>query len=145
MDKLNEIFIPLLADSVDSCLTVVVGTKLDLVSSEGRQVKESEGRELAEQQLAFYLERAQKTNPNSYLKDIDGKKLYFETSAKDNIKINELFEKIQSIVLPQLQKLAPTKEGRAKSIRLDDPIPSKGKGGHGQGRGSGRCCGGGGD
>lgn len=142
LDKLNEIFIPLLADSVQSCLTVVVGTKLDLVASEGQQVKSSEGQQLAEQQLAFHLERAQQTNPDSYLKDIDGRKLYFETSAKDDVGISELFEKIQGIVIPQLQKVAPptaTKEGRAKSIKLDEPLPRKDKSAP---RGnSGRCCG----
>ena len=144
LDKLNEIFIPLLADSVDSCLTVVVGTKLDMVESVGRQVKSSEGQELAEQQLAYHLEQAQKTNPGSYLKNIDGRKLYFETSAKEGKGVTELFEKIQSIILPQLEKVAPpnVKEGRGKSIRLDDPVPSKNKAApHGN---SGRCCGGGG-
>ena len=59
MNKLNEIFIPLLADSVESCLTIVVGTKLDLVESEGHQVKDSEGQELAVEQLASHLEGAQ--------------------------------------------------------------------------------------
>lgn len=142
LDKLNEIFIPLLADSVQSCLTVVVGTKLDLVESEGRQVKTSEGQELAVRQLAYHLEQAQKTNPDSFLKHIDGKQLYFETSAKDDVGITELFEKIQSIIIPQLQKVAPaaaTKEGRAKSIKLDEPLPRKEKVAR---RGnSGRCCG----
>lgn len=146
LNKLNEIFIPLLADSVESCLTVVVGTKLDLVESEGRQVKASEGQELAAEQLAFHLERAQRSNPDSYLKDIDGTKLYFETSSLTGKGVDELFEKIQSIILPQLQKVAPptSKEGRGKSIRLDDPVPTKGKGSPGQGS-SGRCCGGGAD
>ena len=128
---------------MDSCLTIVVGTKVDLVES--RQVKTSEGQALAEQQLAFHLERALKTNPDSYLKDIDGKKLYIETSAKSGEGVNELFEKIQSILIPQLEKVAPptAKGGRGKSIRLDDPIPSKSKAAAHQGS-SGRCCGGGG-
>ena len=145
LDKLNEIFIPLLADSVQSCLTVVVGTKLDLVSSEGRQVKSSEGEALAEQQLAYHVEQAKKANPHTYLKDLDGKKLYFETSAKDGVGIDELFEKIQSIIIPQLEKVAPqtSKEGRAKSIRLDEPVPSKSKAAATRSGGSGRCCSGG--
>lgn len=143
LNKLNEIFIPLLADSVESCLTVVVGTKLDMVESKGRQVKASEGQELAAEQLAFHLERAQRNNPDSYLKDIDGTKLYFETSSKTGEGVTELFERIQSIILPQLQKVAPPsthKEARGKSIRLDDLVPSKGKGSS-SGGSSGRCCG----
>ena len=50
LGKLQEVFIPLLEDSVDTCLTVVVGTKLDLVPVEGRQVKTTEGQQLAEVQ-----------------------------------------------------------------------------------------------
>ena len=92
LNKLNEIFIPLLADSVKSCLTIVVGTKLDLVESEGRQVKASEGQELAAEQLAFHLEQAQRSNPDSYLKDIDGTKLYFETSSLTGEGVTELFQ-----------------------------------------------------
>lgn len=37
LDKLKELFIPLLEDSAGSCLTVVVGTKVDL-AKDGRQV-----------------------------------------------------------------------------------------------------------
>ena len=123
---------------------MVVGTKVDLVASKGRQVKTSEGEDLAERQLAYHLEQAKKTNPHSYLKDLDSKKLYFETSAKDGVGIEELFEKIQSIVIPQLEKVAPptSKERRAKSIRLDEPVPCKNKAGAAtHSRGSGRCCG----
>ena len=36
--KLKEVFIPLLHDSVESCMTVVVGTKLDLASGSDREV-----------------------------------------------------------------------------------------------------------
>ena len=36
--KLREVFIPLLHDSVESCLTVVVGTKLDCATGSDRQV-----------------------------------------------------------------------------------------------------------
>ena len=36
--KLKEVFIPLLHDSVESCLTVVVGTKLDCATGSDRQV-----------------------------------------------------------------------------------------------------------
>ena len=80
LQKLNEVFIPLLEDSVDSCLTVVVGTKLDLVASRGRQVKSSEGRELAEQELQRQIDRAVRTNPNSYLKNVQVSFLPFNHS-----------------------------------------------------------------
>ena len=141
LQKLQEVFIPLLEDSVDSCLAVVVGTKLDLVSTKGRQVKSSEGRELAESQHDILLERALKTNPDSYLKNVQGRKLYFETSAKSGEGVTELFDCIQSIILPQLEKASSashkaTGKGRnpqERSIRLDanDSVgqPSK-------------CCGG---
>lgn len=128
LEKLREVFIPLLEDSVDRCLPVVVGTKLDLVPEKGRQVKTSEGQELAEAELHTLLERALKTNPNSYLKNVDGRKLYFETSSKSGEGVTELFDRIQSIVLPQLHKAAAgsgarTTGKRAKpqerSIRLD--------------------------
>ena len=38
VSKLQEVFIPLLHDSVESCLTVVVGTKLDQATGPDRQV-----------------------------------------------------------------------------------------------------------
>ena len=129
LEKLQEVFIPLLEDSVDRCLPVVVGTKLDLVPERGRQVKTSEGQELAETELHTLLERALKINPNSYLKTVQGKKLYFETSAKSGEGVTELFEHIQSVILPQLEKTnsgarqgrTASKRGKAqeRSIRLD--------------------------
>ena len=114
LDKLQEVFIPLLEDSVDRCLPVVVGTKLDLVPERGRQVKTSEGQELAEAELQSLLERALKINPNSYLKKVQGKKLYFETSSKSGEGVTELFDHIQSIILPQLEKAAAGSGGAKK-------------------------------
>ena len=38
ISKLREVFIPLLHDSVESCLTVVVGTKVDRATGADRQV-----------------------------------------------------------------------------------------------------------
>ena len=38
VSRLKEVFIPLLHDSVESCLTVVVGTKLDCATGPDRQV-----------------------------------------------------------------------------------------------------------
>ena len=105
-DKLREIFIPLLQDSVDNCLTVVVGTKQDLVESksEDRQVRSSQGIELAQQQHQFQLQRALKHNPNTFLKDIDPSKLYYETSSKTGKGVDKLFEDIQCMLLNDLEK-----------------------------------------
>ena len=126
LEKLQEVFIPLLEDAVDTCLTVVVGTKLDLVPVEGRQVKTTEGQELAEEQHRKQVEHTLKFNPNSYLKNVQGKKLYFETSAKSGRGVTELFDHIQRILLPQLEKASgihPKKNvGKGdRLIRLDGP------------------------
>ena len=134
LEKLQEVFIPLLEDSIDSCLPVVVGTKLDLVSTEGRQVKSSEGRNLAEEEHQRLLHKALKSNPNSYLKGIQANKLYFETSAKTGEGVTELFHYIQSTVLPQLEKARPPNKGGKpydKSIRLDAPTEQE----------TSKCCG----
>lgn len=129
LQKLQEVFIPLVEDSADSCLTMVVGTKLDLVSTMGRQVEPSEGRELAERQHSRQLERALQVNPQSYLKSLKGKTLYFETSAKTGEGVTELFDCIQEIILPQLeiatgggprgQKVRKGAKLQENSIRLD--------------------------
>ena len=123
---------------MDTCLTVIVGTKLDLVPVEGRQVKMSEGQELAETQHRKQVERALRSNPNSYLKNVQGKRLYFETSSKSGDGVTELFDHIQRLVLPQLEKASggnPKKGAgqgaKERSIRLDasnvnDPPPRGG-------------------
>ena len=121
--KLKDIFIPLLHDSVDNCLTVVVGTKLDLLNEKGRAVKSSEGVDLAVQQHQFQLQRALKHNPDTFLKDIDGSKLYYETSAKTGEGVNKLFEDIQCILLANLEKtsisLKKSKNTENKVLHLD--------------------------
>lgn len=126
LERLREVFIPLLEDSVDTCLTVIVGTKLDLVPAEGRQVKVSEGQELAEIQHKKQVERALRSNPNTYLKNVQGKRLYFETSSKSGEGVTELFDHIQRLVLPQLEKASGSYSTKAasqgtkdRSIRLD--------------------------
>lgn len=107
MEKLKRTFIPLLEESVVDCLTIIAGTKLDLVATKGRQVKSSEGFELAEQLYTTQVEMALKKNLKTHLKGIDPKKLYFETSAKTNVGIEEMFEHIQTIFLPHLKKSMP--------------------------------------
>ena len=147
--KLQEIFIPLLQDSVDNCLTVVVGTKVDLLESEQREVRFSEGVELAVQQHNFHLQRALKHNPNTFLKDIDGSKLYYETSSKTGKGVDGVFEDIQCMLLADLEKTkcsskksqskggAGTSSG-GKVLHLGDQTD----GGGGERRGG--CCGSGG-
>lgn len=123
--KLRDIFIPLLQDSVDNCLTIVVGTKLDLLETEERQVRTSEGVELAVQQHQFQLQRALKHNPQTFLKDIDGSKLYYETSSKTGSGVDSMFEEIKSILLANLEKAGsssakkPATKGGA-SLQLGD-------------------------
>lgn len=147
VEKLRSVFIPLLEDSVDTCLPIVVGTKLDLINTQGgRQVRPSEGRELAAEELDKFLTRALKTNPNSYLKKVDSKKLYFETSAKTGEGINELFEQIQSIVLPQLEKVPQNKKTKSPSVKGAKPQERSiqldtNDSNHGDTQ-SPRCCGG---
>ncbi len=121
LEKLRSVFIPLLEDSVDACLPMVVGTKLDLVGTRGRQVKSNDGRELAVEELQTFLTRALKSNPNSYLKGVDGRKLYFETSAKTGEGVSELFEYIQSIVLPQLEKVPQSRKTKSPSVKGAKP------------------------
>lgn len=119
-NKLRDIFIPLLQDSVDNCLTVVVGTKADLLDSKEREVRSSEGRALAVQQHRFQLERALQHNPNTFLKDLDGSKLYYETSSKTGSGVDKLFEDIQCILLAELEKTGnnPRKNSQSKVVEL---------------------------
>ena len=134
--KLQEIFIPLLQDSVDNCLTVVVGTKMDLLDEEKnvRQVRRSEGVNLALCQHKFQLERALKHSPNTFLKDVDGSKLYYETSSKTGKGVDQLFGDIQCMLLDHLdndkgaaKKKAQGKES-GKVVNLEDQV--NGSGGH---------------
>jgi Ras-related protein Rab-20 len=117
-------------------MTVVVGTKLDLVKSQGRQIGASEGRSLAVSQHQAQLDRAVKANPSTHLLKIQGNESYFETSAKTGEGVTELFQYIERISLIQLQKAGvnANRSGRSSegaTIQLDNrpseqPNQSKG-------------------
>lgn len=130
--KLRDIFIPLLQDSVDNCLTVVVGTKQDLLEEKQREVRCSEGIELAIQQHQFQLERALKHNPNTFLKDVDGRNLYYETSSKTGSGVDKLFHDIQNLLLADLEKAgtgSASKKAKAKSADVGGKVVNLGAGG----------------
>ena len=132
LSKLREVFIPLLEDSVTNCLTVVAGTKSDLIDTMGRQVKSSEGENLAEQLYQSQLESARGMQ-NTCLKGLDPKQLYFETSSKTGDGVSDLFEHVQSILLPHLKKTVPktTKSAKSDKITVLNSEPPAGKS---------RCC-----
>ena len=132
LSKLREVFIPLLEDSVTNCLTIVAGTKSDLIDTQGRQVKTSEGEDLAEQLYQRQLESARGMQ-NTCLKGLDPRQLYFETSSKTGDRVGELFEHIQSILLPHLRRTVPKTSKSAKSDKITvlNSEPPAGKS---------RCC-----
>lgn len=136
-EKLQQVFIPLLEQQAPTCMTVVVGTKLDLIKSQGRQIGASEGKSFAVLQHNKQLEKALEQNPSSFLSKVQGNESYFETSSKTGEGVTELFQYIERIILVQLQKTQPSstntqssktrtasKSGKPeKTIRLDDPPP----------------------
>ncbi|XP_064383518.1 ras-related protein Rab-20-like [Halichondria panicea] len=130
LDKLIETFIPLLEDSVTNCLTLVAGTKLDLVDTKGRQIKSSQGEELAEELYRTQLESA-KGVQDTCLKGLDPKRLYFETSAKTGEGVGGLFEHAQSVLLPLLRKTMPKGTKSSSKITVLNSEPPAGKS---------RCC-----
>jgi GTPase SAR1 family protein len=142
-NKLRDIFIPLLQDSVDNCLTVVVGTKQDLLETESRAVRRSEGVELAVQQHQFQLQRALKHTPNTFLKDIDGSKLYYETSSKTGKGVDELFEAVKTTLLADLEKTSGGASKKAAKSAKDTGASVKlGEQTDGPTSSGGKCCGG---
>ena len=108
-------------------MTVVVGTKLDLVQTNGRQVAASEGKSFAIMQHQKQLDRANKETPNAYLAKVQGHESYFETSSKTGEGVTELFQYVERNMLAYLQKTAAvsssqtgTKGGnRSSTIQLD--------------------------
>ena len=137
LEKLQQVFIPILEQQAPTCMTVVVGTKLDLIKSQGRQIGASEGKSFAVLQHKKQLEKALLQNPSSFLAKVQGHESYFETSSKTGEGVTDLFRYIERIILAQLQKTQPSstttqssktrtasKSGKPESIiRLDDPPP----------------------
>lgn len=101
LEKLKEVFIPLLKGAGQSCLAVVVGAKSDLIGQKSRQVTKAQGQELAETLHAKQLQRAQVGGASTFLSAVTPKKSFFETSAKTGENITELFEYIEGVVVKQ--------------------------------------------
>jgi Ras-related protein Rab-20 len=140
VSKLREVFIPLLHDSVESCLTVVVGTKMDSATGPDREVKVSEGRQLAEDEHRKQIERATMRDPDTYLQSVPSKKLYFETSAKTGEGVPELFHFIQTTLIQEQERQGSSSSGGdkgGKKKRMDQSI----RVGEGRKEDTKTCCG----
>ena len=105
--KLQDLFIPLLKGAGQSCLTVVVGAKSDLLGEKSRQVTKQQGLALAEQQHLKQLERAKTGGASTFLSSVIGKKSFFETSSKTGENVSELFNYIEEIVQSQTKVFKP--------------------------------------
>ena len=103
MEQLQRVFIPLLEEQAGSCMIIVVGTKLDLVKSKGREIGASEGRTLAKTQHQKHLAKAELANTNTFLKKINENELYFETSSKTGEGVSAVFNYVERIILSQLK------------------------------------------
>ena len=118
-EKLQELFIPLLKGAGQSCLTVVVGAKSDLLSEKSRQVTKQQGQALAEQQHYKQLERAKTGGASTFLSSVNAKKSFFETSSKTGENVSELFKYIEEIAQSQTKTFKPDPE----SFSVDKKIP----------------------
>lgn len=128
LDKLQEVFIPLLKGAGQSCLPVVVGAKCDLLGEKSRQVTKQQGQELAEQLHAKQLEKAQVGGASTFLSAVTPKKSFFETSAKTGENVTELFEYIEGVVVKQSTTFKPDPD----VVKLDKQSSSGGGGGASQ-------------
>ncbi|XP_054723721.1 ras-related protein Rab-24-like [Uloborus diversus] len=86
-ESLSQVYLPILNNSSSAKLKVVVGTKRDLIRSNRRQVTEEEGVELAK-----------KLNPQ--IDPGNGVIPYFETSSKNGLNVDEMFEYIFQYFYP---------------------------------------------
>ena len=107
LDKLKEVFLPLLKGAGQSCLPVVVGAKCDLLGQKSRDVTKAQGQELAESLHTRQLERAKVGGASTFLSAVTPKKSFFETSAKTGENVKELFEYIEEIVVKQTTAFKP--------------------------------------
>lgn len=129
---LKERFVPLLEDADSHRLVAVVGTKLDLLGTQVREVSQDDGKN-----LAIHLNQ-----------NWQGKKLqqvpFFESSSKDGINIKEVFEFLLSNLLP-LDETAkpnspvsdtPKSSNNVDTIKLGNERPSDSQ----NQRKRGSCC-----
>ena len=107
LEKLKEIFIPLLKGAGQSCLAIVVGAKCDLLGQKSREVTKAQGQELTEALHAKQLDRAKVGGASTFLSGVTPKKSFFETSAKTGENVKELFEYIEEIVTKQVTSFKP--------------------------------------
>ncbi len=87
------------------------------MATKGRQIKASEGEQLAEELYRTQLESA-KGAKDTCLKGLDPRRLYFETSAKSGDGVSELFGHAQNILVSLLRKTAP--KGSKKTKQTSD-------------------------
>jgi Ras family len=106
----RALFVPLLQCALDSCLNIVVGTKLDLVASKGRAVEAADG-----------LKLARELNPGTDCQS------YFETSSLTGDNVNEVFEFIFKTCLMKAdkdnEKIQQQQTG-GSTIKLHNPVES---------------------
>ena len=121
VDQLQRVFLPLLEEQAGSCMIVMVGTKLDLVKTKGREVGASEGQALAQAQHQKHLSKALESNPNTFVTKINSKELYFETSSKTGEGVSSLFGYIERILLAQLRQTNPPSNTRAGGSKERPP------------------------
>ena len=107
-------FIPLLTSANDHALVVVVGTKLDMLTSENhmRQVSQSQGHDLCRE-----------VNAGRSLAQVP----YFETSSMTGSNVERVFDYILHECLPLDGDAAVKIKRRTSTVDLEKP--SKGKDG----------------